>query len=108
MGAVEGLVFLLLRVEEENLLLPACMILQRHPLDIEILPADQNLYSAHFQSLKRVLHTKTVFASVLGNLIKVPSNQLFLLDELDIGQRFCSKLNGLIEAILAARRYPQV
>ena len=86
-------------MDHYNIILQILFFMQHHGFD-----------KNHLQC---VVHTKTVFASVLGNLIKVPgkigfrqilanyeaktepSNQLFLLDELDIGQRFCSQLNRL-------------
>ena len=82
-------------------------------LDTNYVPKNMAIWAICRKHLECVIHTEAVFASVLGNLVKVPgkigfrqklanyeamtepSNQLFLLDELDIGQRFCSQLNGL-------------
>ena len=61
--------------------------------------------------LKSIVHPKTVFASILGNLVKVPvsifyrtfikekiqspSNQFFLLDKLYVGKGLGCQLDGL-------------
>ena len=48
---VECLVLLLLRIEEEDLFLARRVVLERDPLDVQVLPADQSLHRTHLQGL---------------------------------------------------------
>ena len=61
-------------------------------LNVKILPADQSLHRPHLQGLEGVIHSKTVFPRVLGDLVKVFPDQFLLLNELDIRQRLCREL----------------
>ena len=86
----------------QNFLFSCAVVLEDEPLDVEVLPADERLDGAHLQGPESVLHTEAVAPGVLADLVKVPVDQLLLLDELDIGQRLGRQLDGLVEAVLAA------
>ena len=56
------------------------MVLQVDALDVQVLPADQRLHSAHLQRLQGIIYTEAVLARILANLVEVSANQLLLLD----------------------------
>ena len=64
-------------------------------LNVKILPTDQSLHRSHLQGLEGVIHAETVFPRILGNLIKVFSDQFLLLNELYIRQGLGRKLYRL-------------
>ena len=64
-------------------------------LNIKILLTDQGLHCPHLQDLEGVVHAETVFPRVLGNLVKVFSDQFLLLNELNIRQGLGRKLYRL-------------
>jgi hypothetical protein len=56
--------------------------------DVQILPNNQGFSSTKLERLESVGNTEAVFTRILADLIKILLNQLLLLNELDIGQRF--------------------
>ena len=90
-----GDIFLLFRRQMQDLLLTVGAVLEDVALDIQILPTDENLDRSHLQRLEGVLHAEAVLAGVLGDLVEVPPYQLFLLNELDVGQALGRQLDGL-------------
>lgn len=62
---------------------------------VQIFPNNQSFNSTKLECLESVGNAKAVFARVLADLIKVLLDQLLLLDELDIGQRFRGQIDSL-------------
>ena len=88
-------ILLLFCRQVQDLLLTGGTVLQCVPLDIQVLPTNQGFDRSHLQCPQRVLYAKAVLSSVLGDLVKVPTYQLLLLNELHIGEGLSRELDGL-------------
>ena len=64
--------------------------------DVEVFPDNKRFDGSHIQSFESILDTKAVFTRILADFIKVVLDQLLLLHELDIGERFRCELNSLL------------
>ena len=76
--------------DEQTGQLTSCSVSQRISRDVKVLPHDQRLDGAHVETFEGIIHTETVFASVLADLVKVLLDEFLLLDEFDILKRFAS------------------
>ena len=99
-GAVLGLL-LLGGVQGDQV---AVGVLEDPAVDLQILEDDESLNSTKLKSLEGVVDTVTNTAGILRNLLKVLSDELLLLDELDVAECLGRQLNGLVETILASVR----
>lgn len=89
--------------------------------DIEVLVDDERLDGRHLEGAKGVFDAEAVLAGIVGDFVEIllnepvrsqsathchrtqqRANALLLLDEFDVGQRFGSELDSLVEAVLAA------
>jgi len=64
--------------------------------DVKVLPNNKSFDGPQFQGLQGVVDTKAVPAGVLADFVKVPLNEFFLLNKLDVGKRFSSEFDGLL------------
>ncbi len=71
----------------------------------KILEDDQGLDSTKLKSLEGVVNAIADAAGVLADLLEIFTNELLLLDELDIAERLGRQLDGLVETVLATVRY---
>mmetsp|Transcript_17544 Transcript_17544/g.51345 ORF Transcript_17544/g.51345 Transcript_17544/m.51345 type:complete len:210 (+) Transcript_17544:437-1066(+) len=83
------LVGLLLCSQIKLLLFPCAVVLYYDPVRIEVLPDDQGLHRAEFESIQGVFDHEAVLPRVLIDLVEVLLDQLLLLDEFDTAQRLC-------------------
>lgn len=77
-------------------------ILEHPPVDLQVLEDDESLNSTELEGLESVVDTVTDASSILGDLLKVLSDELLLLDELDIAECLCGELNSLVKTVLAS------
>lgn len=52
--------------------------------NVKVLPDDEGLHCAKFERLERIVNTETIFAGILADLVEIPLDQFFLLNEFDI------------------------
>ena len=71
----------------------------------QIFVDNQDFTSAGFKSLQGVVDSIANLSTILTDLVEIFPDELLLLNELDIAQRFSSELDSLIEAILASIGY---
>ncbi|KAI3478310.1 hypothetical protein L1887_59786 [Cichorium endivia] len=102
-GAVhETRAVLLLLLGEHEDVLGAVRVLEHVAHHVEVLPHDECLDGTQVERFEGVVEAEAVLASLHGDLVKVLLDELLLLDELDVGERLCGELDGLVEAVLAA------
>ncbi len=93
---VEGL--LLLGVVEDVLLARA--ILEDPSADLEVFEDNKGFDGTKLEGLESIFNTVANLAGILANLVKVLSNQLLLLDELDVAEGFGRQLDSLVETVI--------
>ena len=79
-------------------------VLEDPAVDLQVLEDDESLNSTELKSLEGIVDTVTDTAGILGNLLKVLSDELLLLNELDVAESLGGQLNGLVETVLASVR----
>jgi hypothetical protein len=72
--------------------------------DLKVLEDNQSLDGTEFKGLKGILNTVANLAGILANLLKVLSNKLLLLDELDVTKGLGRQLDSLVETVLTTVR----
>lgn len=77
-------------------------VLENPAVDLQVLKDDESLNSTELEGLECVVDTVTDAAGVLGDLLKVLSDKLLLLDELDVAESLGGELNSLVETVLAS------
>ena len=75
---------------------------QRPSSYLKVLVDNDSVGCGCLQSPQSVLNTVTYFAGILANFVKVLTDKLLLLNELDVSKGLGSKFNGLVEAIFSA------
>ena len=80
-------------------MLTICGVSKDITCNVEILPDNQRLDSAKFESLKSVFDTEAIFPGIQTNLIEILLYEFFLLDELDVCKGFGCKFDGLTNKI---------
>ena len=70
--------------------------------DFKVLVNDQGLAGAGLHRFERIFDAVAHFAAVKANLVEILPDELLLLYKFDIAERLGCKLDGLIEAVLAA------
>mmetsp|Transcript_5450 Transcript_5450/g.14642 ORF Transcript_5450/g.14642 Transcript_5450/m.14642 type:complete len:237 (-) Transcript_5450:745-1455(-) len=94
-----------LSLGHNNHALDACLWIHKLVSQVfEVLPNDEHLNGTELERSQCVVDSKAVAVRVLGNLVKVARDKLFLLNELDVAQGLSGQVNGLIEAVLATVR----
>lgn len=99
-GAVLGLL-LLGGVQGDQV---AVGVLEDPSVDLQVLEDDESLNSTKLKSLEGVVDTVTDTSGILGDLLEVLSDELLLLDELDVAEGLGRQLNSLVESVLASVR----
>ena len=72
--------------------------------DLEVLKDDESLDSTELKGLEGVINTVADLAGILANFLEVLSNELLLLDELDVAEGLGRQLDGLVETVLTTVR----
>jgi hypothetical protein len=84
--------------------LTAVAVFENPAGDLKVLEDDQSLDGTELESLEGVLNAVANLASVLANLLKVLSDELLLLDELDVAESLGRQLDSLVETVLTTIR----
>lgn len=92
-----ALLLLLGGVEDD---LSAVAVLENPAGDLEVLKDNESLDSTELKGLEGVLDTVAYLTSIRTNFLKVLSNELLLLDELDVAESLRRQLDGLVETVL--------
>ena len=101
LGVLEVLrVLLLLSIEEEGLGLVLDRVLDLISHNLDVFEEHHCLKRSELQSLHCVFHTESDHSSVESDLLKEPSDDLLLLNKLDVRERVLSQCDGLVEALV--------
>ncbi|KAI6766521.1 hypothetical protein HG531_011743 [Fusarium graminearum] len=96
-----ALLLLLGGVEDD---LATVVVLENPAGDLKVLKDDKSLDSTQLKGLEGILDTVADLAGILANFLKVLSNELLLLDELDVAKGLGRQLNSLVETVLTTVR----
>ena len=96
-----GLLLLLGGVEDD---ITAVAVPEDPAGDLEVLKDDESLDSTELKGLEGVINTVADLAGILANFLEVLSNELLLLDELDVAEGLGRQLDGLVETVLTTIR----
>ena len=80
-----GFILFLVLIEMKDLLLVVAVVLEHVTHDLQVLPHDEDLHSAHLERFERVVDAEAEFARVLRDLVEIFSDQLLFLDEFHVG-----------------------